>query len=176
MARGSANEIGRVAKRFSVICLRMGPRAPYPKSGHVQVSFRETKEEEVCCEPGRDCNWDVLSFRCDTEMRTGSRKTMSAFIGEHLAHGIVGEVHSLPSSTSFLSVGGGEERSRKNGRVDLRILSIIFFFFIARIVDQKGFLAKGVREDWGRVSFVHCTRNFYFQFIYNSLSFGIPRD
>lgn len=101
---------------------------------------------------------------------------MSAFIGEHLAHGIVGEVHSLPSSTSFLSVGGGEERSRKNGRVDLRILSIIFFFFIARIVDQKGFLAKGVREDWGRVSFVHCTRNFYFQFIYNSLSFGIPRD
>lgn len=98
---------------------------------------------------------------------------MSAFIGEHLAHGIVGEVHSLPSSTSFLSVGGGEERSRKNGRVDLRILSIIFFFLSD---SREGFLAKGVREDWGRVSFVHCTRNFYFQFIYNSLSFGIPRD
>lgn len=49
LARGSANEIGRVAKRFSVICLRMGPQArPCPESGHVQVSFRrETKGEEV---------------------------------------------------------------------------------------------------------------------------------
>lgn len=76
-------------------------------------------------------------------MRTGSRKTMSAFIGEHLAHGIVGEVHSLPSSTSFLSVGGGEERSRKNGRVDLRILSIIFFFFYRADSRSKRIFGKG---------------------------------
>lgn len=61
-------------------------------------------------------------------------ETMSAFIGEHPAHEIVGEKFTgLPFSTSFLSVAGGEERSRKNGRVDLGILSVAFFSFFSCI-------------------------------------------
>lgn len=61
-------------------------------------------------------------------------ETMSAFIGEHPAHEIVGEKFTgLPFSTSFLSVAGGEERSRKNRRVDLGILSVAFFSFFSCI-------------------------------------------
>lgn len=81
-------------------------------------------------------------------------ETMSAFIGEHPAHEIVGEKFTgLPFSTSFLSVAGGEERSRKSGSWNI-ICRILFFFFVYRV--DRGFLAKSVRENWGRVSFVHC--------------------
>ena len=151
MARGSANEIGRVAKRFSVICLRMasGPQArPCPESGHVQVSFRETKEggSLMRARAGRGAGTGTFYHlaatpRCEpgrgNNVRVYRRATRDSW----------GEVYRLPFSTSFLSVSEGKGWTRKNGRVDLGILSVAFFFFSCipcRIVD-RGVLAKSVR-------------------------------
>lgn len=132
LARGSANEIGRVAKRFSVICLRMasGPQArPCPESGHVQVSFRETKE--VWCEPGRAGTGTFYHLAATPRCEPGRGNNVRVY--RRATRDSWGEVYRLPFSTSFLSVSEGKGWTRKNGRVDLGILSVAFFFFFFRV-------------------------------------------